>query len=291
MKPTMTILSKSACIAGLVILVLQLQTGNAQTVLFQEDFETSPVTSILNNWGGETQLPEGPSPCSKGSRGNTADFNSVSVDFLNSQNPGYFLGVNPQSPCGGYYYATLITDSLDFSAADSLVFKCRYFVSNSIGWGPSGITITLGNPSDDFVIETEFSTLNTWDTVEVTIPASIIGNKVQISIMMGGGEAAGIDNIQVIGYTYAAIGKNYNADHEIKIYPVPSGRFIHLESGKIQSGTVIVLSDMQGKIVHREICRSANKVTIDTEPLPKGIYILQLTDDAGNSVRQKIVKN
>jgi hypothetical protein len=90
MKKMFTLISLATC----------LQLTNAQTVLFSENFEISPVTSIINSFGGN--VPDGPSPCGQASRGTTTDFNSGSVNFQNTQNNTYFVAVNPQTPCGGF---------------------------------------------------------------------------------------------------------------------------------------------------------------------------------------------
>jgi hypothetical protein len=275
-------------VKSLIICAIYLQTGQvkAQTVLFEQDFETSPVINILNNWGGETQLPEGPSTCSKGSRGNTADFNSASVDFNSTQNPGYFLGVNPQSPCGGYYTATLITDSLDFSMADSLVFRCSYFITNTIGWGAAGITVSL----NDFIIQSEFSSVNNWDTIEVAIPDSIISDKVLIEITMGGGEAAGIDNIEVLGYVFSNVFNQYPSNN-VKLYPVPADDILVVELSNIQSGTIIEITDIQAKVVLTEAFQNTNKNIIDIGHLKKGIYFAKILSPDNIPVFYKIIIN
>ncbi|MFH2096251.1 MAG: T9SS type A sorting domain-containing protein [Bacteroidota bacterium] len=185
--------------ALVICLFLSIHLVTAQVVLFGEDFETSPVTSIVNGYTGV--LPDGPPPCSQASRGTTVDFNSTSIDFQNSQNPGYFMGANPESPCGGYYNANLESDTLDFSGYDSLVFKCRYFKSTTLGWGPSALIITFDNLSDTYTIETEFTTTDNWDSIEVVLPATMISPNVVILINMGGGEGAALDDIFITGYT------------------------------------------------------------------------------------------
>lgn len=172
---------------------------NAQ-IYFQEDFEAIPVTTILNNLTGESQLPDGPPACAQGSRGNTADFNSTNVDFQNAQNASYFLGVNAEV-CGGFYNATLITDTvtgLDLSAADSLKFSCRYFKSTTLGWGPTTLKIVFDNGATTFTIESEFVTTDSWDNLEVGLPASMISAAVEIIIEnMGGGEGVALDDILI----------------------------------------------------------------------------------------------
>lgn len=266
-------------------------TINAQDILFQQNFETSPVTNILNNWDDETQLPEGPSPCSKGSRGNTADFNSTGVDFQNAQNSTYFLGVNPKSPCGGYYTATLITDSLDFSAADSIIFKCRYYKTNTIDWGSCFLTITLGNPSIDFVMDTVFSTINNWDTVRVEVPVSIISDKVQMSIVMGGGEGVAIDDMQVLGYNSPISGLSEISNSNILIYPNPTKGIIYLENNlnkKIQSIEIVTIN---GQIIKSEdVSNLQEQNKIDISNFKCGVYFLTIKFDNNTIETYKFIK-
>lgn len=283
MKTILGLFVKSLIISAIY---LQIGQGKAQTILFEQNFETSPVTNILNNWGGETQLPEGPSACGKGSRGNTSDFNSASVDFISAQNSGYFLGVNPQSPCGGFYTATLITDSLDFSMADSLVFRCSYFITNTIGWGAGGITVSF----NDFIIQSEFSSVNDWDTIEVSLPDSIISDKVLIEITMGGGEAAGIDNIEVLGYVFSNVFNQYPSNI-VKLYPVPADDILVIELSNIQSGAIIEITDIQAKVVLTEAFQNTNKNTIDISHLKKGIYFAKISVTDCSPVFYKVIKN
>lgn len=200
-----------------VVLTVQLTTLQAQT-LFLENFETSPVTSILNS--GETQLINGTSPCGKGTRGNTTDFNSTNMSFNNTQNPTYFLGVNPETPCGGYYTATLNTTSLNFSGQDSLHFHCRYFKSTTLGWGSTLLEITFSNGTSNFSVNSEFSVTDNWTYLDIALPNFLIAPAVTITInQMGGGEGVGLDDIEVVNISTTGI-EQYNSDN-IKLYPNP----------------------------------------------------------------------
>ncbi|MFH2143138.1 MAG: T9SS type A sorting domain-containing protein [Bacteroidota bacterium] len=184
----------------LTIFVLFSHNSNSQTILFSEDFETSPVISFVNAFSGIT--PDGPSPCGEASRGTTADFNSTNVDFQNTQNSSFFLGVNPQAPCGGFYNALLISDTLDFSGVDSLVFESRYFKSTTLSWGPATLQIVFDNTIDKDTIETEFISFDSWDNTVVALAPEFISPNVIISINMGGGEGVAIDDFEIVGYIH-----------------------------------------------------------------------------------------
>ena len=183
-----------------IILLLMLNVNitsqvKAQSALFQEDFEASSVTSIVNENTGI--LPDGPSPCGGASRGNTVDFNSTNVDFNSDENSTYFLGLNPESPCGGYYKATLISDVLDLTGVDSLYFKCRYLIGSALNWGSTGITVEFDNGSSTFALDTIFSTTDNWTQIEVELPEAMISSTVSMKIFILGGDGVGLDEIVI----------------------------------------------------------------------------------------------
>jgi len=171
----------------------------SQTTLFSEDFEISPVTSIVNISSGT--LLDGPSPCGFATRGTTADFNSSNVDFLNLQNSSFFLGLNPEAPCGGFYNASLYSDTMDFSGIDSIFFKCKYFKSTTLAWGPTELNFVFDNLSSQFTIDSEFSTTDSWDSVVVSLPIGMISPNVLFTINLGGGEGVAIDDIEIVAYS------------------------------------------------------------------------------------------
>lgn len=261
-------------------------SSQSQTVLFGQDFETGPVTNILNNWGGETQLPEGPSPCGKGSRGNASVFNSANVNFNSAGNPGYFLGVNPQVPCGGFYYAILITDSLDFSGADSLTLSLKYYKTTTLNWGPAYFQVSLGNSTVNAVYNTEFSVVNAWDSVLFSVPAAIISNKVQLTIEMGGGEGVGVDDILILGYD-SLTGKNSNNYRSgFRIFPNPVSDFFVVESGGDNSVISIQIVNQLGQVVYK----TDEKGIVNISALKNGVYAVIISVSGKNPVVYKINK-
>ncbi len=280
---------KLQTIAVIAMLWLQLPTLKAQSLLFHEDFEISPVTNIFNS--GETQLTEGPSPCGKGSRGNTADFNSTNVDFQNLQNSSYFLGVNPESPCGGFYTASLTTDSLDLSAADSLKFKCHYFKSTTLGWGGAILNIVFNNGTTNFTIDqSKFPINDNWDSLEIALPNSMIDPSVLMTINLGGGEGVGIDDIKIINVITTNINK-HNLINNVKLYPVPASNLLHIELGDTHPNINYTIMDLYGNVIAKESIQQTSNALINVEHLSKGIYIIKITDNTNKSAYYKIVKN
>jgi len=257
---------------------MQIHVLKAQVVLFHEDFETSPVTSILNN-GGETQLPEGPSTCGFASRGTTSDFNSVSVNFLNAQNPTHFLAVNPQSPCGGFYVASLKAGTLNLTA-DSLVFKCRYFISNTLLWGAPTLQVNIKKGPSNYVIWSQFSTIASWDSLTLGIPATQIGATDTMLIVIGGGEGVAIDDITILNIPSVNVAENHNSS-SVKIFPNPAKNILTLEN--ISDDAVLSIYDENGKLIISE--KNVNNA-IDISQLSGGLYCLRVTDDKSFCVKR-----
>jgi len=265
-------------------------TINAQTILFQENFETSPITSILNTWNFETQLTNGPSPCSLASRGNTADFNSTNVDFQNSQNSSYFLAVNPEAPCAGFYNASLSTSVLDFSTAtDSIIFKCKYFKSTTLNWGPSQLEIIFNNGSLSDTIISEFSTTDNWDNVEVKLPSFVTSPTVTITINMGGGEGVAIDDIEVLGYNVTTVLSEI-LTKSILIYPNPTQEFIYLKNSFNKAIQSVEILTTTGQIIKsEEISNSQDQNRIDISDFKEGVYFLIIKFDNSTSETYKFI--
>lgn len=261
---------------------------HAQSTVFSEDFESSTmITTFENTFGND--LPDGPSPCGKAARGTTADFNSTNVDFLNAENNTNFLGVNPEDPCGGYYSATVAsTSSFDFSSADSLVFKCRYYMSSTLDWGPTNIEITFNNGTDTQVLlPSEFSVTDTWTEYEIDLDAIMVGaSAVDMTISIDAGDGVALDDIEILNYEPSATLTNEEKE-EISVFPNPFNDAFTLNvSDQLLGGQYKIVS-LAGKILSVGTLNQ-KKNEISTNIL-SGIYLVVV--EKGEAVRiEKVVK-
>lgn len=262
---------------------------SAQTIIFAEDFETSPVTNFLNTWNSETQLAEGPSACATASRGNTADFNSTNVDFNSTQNASYFLGANPESPCGGFYNASLHSAVQNFSATtDSLVLKVRYFKSTTLNWGATQLEVIFDNGTTTDTLKNEFTTTDSWDVVAYKLPASMHNSTVTITVKMGGGEGVGIDDFIIT--SYLASSTTYDLDNQnLSIYPNPTTDIIAIESTN-EEILAWELHSLEGKIVLSSWGVNTKRTEIDLSLLNNGNYILSVETISGVKTSHNISK-
>jgi hypothetical protein len=262
----------------LVLLTGQLTSLQAQS-LFLENFETSPVTSILNSAPlSETQLTTGPPPCAKASRGTTVDFNSVNVNFNNTQNSTYFLGANPEGPCNGYYMAALNTSSLNFSGQESLRFKCRYFKSSTLNWGPDSLRITFSDGVSKFVIDSLFSVTDNWTTIDVPLPNFLIAPAVTIKFKMGGGEGVGLDDIEIVNISSLGFDES-SITNNIKFYPNPFSAQTTLHSDKILNNATLTVYNSLGQILSQLKNINGQTVNLNRNNLPIGHYFAEISEE------------
>ncbi len=164
-------------------------------LLFSEDFE-SPTSQIVNVATGT--LPDGPSTCTRASRGSSADYNSMNVDMRDDQNCSSYMAANPESPCSGYYTANTETNPISIpNLSNDVYFRCKYYQTTTLGWGVTSIQVTLDNGVNTQVFQSEFSTMDSWDSIEVKILDAFKGTNVTMSIELGGGNAVAFDDIQI----------------------------------------------------------------------------------------------
>ncbi len=175
----------------------QIVTNEDSTILFTENFESSPTSNSFRHRTGE--LIEGINRCGFYSISNAVALNSIEVNLRNDQNSSNFLGVNPQNPCGG------VTDGrakneVDLSGAlGSLQLKFDYIITNSL-WESPNLNIKFTNlEGEEYVIESELTERDSWTSVTFDLPEIMKSTTVEIYISSENtGEAVGIDNIEII---------------------------------------------------------------------------------------------
>ncbi len=266
--------------------VLQLNTVNAQT-LFLENFESVPVTSVVNSDG--TALINGLGNCIYAGRVTAAVINSTNVNFNSTQNSSYFLGHNPENPCGGYTVISLKMPALNFSGTSSLHFKCRYFMSNTLAWGgPPVLKITFSNGTSSFTLNSQFSVQNNWANLDVALPNYLIAPSVTITIddFGGGGEGAGLDDIEIVNTSASGINQNEQGAN-IQFYPNPFSESIILNCPAEKTNELIISNSLGAVIYSAQF--SGYKI-INTENWPCGIYYYQLTEKGGAFSTGKLFK-
>ncbi len=267
-----------------------------ETVLFEENFEVHPLTtfkninSLLAN--SKSEIPKGVSTCGLASVGNASDYKSTNVDFKESENSTFLLGVNPQNPCGGYYTARVeYSGNIDISSATSPVkFRCRYYKTSTLKWaGQTLLKVTVSDGINESVIESEFSETDIWTELEFDLPATITNSITQIKIDLGGGEGVGIDDVAIAYETVLSIDDSQLQDNAVRVFPNPAGSQLFFTTDRTaMNPQQIIIYDFSGRKVftQKEINSDAS---INLSDLAKGLYILDFKIQQ-QSFRKRIVK-
>jgi hypothetical protein len=268
--------------------------SNAQTVLYSENFESYPINKLYVQNSGKQSIPNDASPCSYASRGNTTNFNSTHVDFKSSQNSSYFLGVNPESPCGGYYSATIVSDPLDFSGVSTLYLKGRYIQTTTLGWGSTALSITLSNGTKDTTFQgnTYFPANDKWNNFSIKLTSDYIKNNIVITIGFTAGDGIAVDDIEISGspLTTGTIKANDELYKSFDVYPTMVSDLLHVNNinNNMQNIKASILN-MEGVIKMESSLQNTQEI-IDVSKLMNGIYLLKLTTPNGDSFSYRLVK-
>jgi hypothetical protein len=259
-----------------------IQLSRAQVDILAEDFESSPVTSFYNL--GDVALPDGASPCSKASRGNNTDLNSTNVDFLISS---YFMGANPESPCGGFYTATVFSDTLDLAGYDSVFLDCKYFKSSTLMWGSASLQFIFSNGVMSDTIGSTLTSTDAWAASSTKLNSGLLGGQVSLKINLGGGEGVGVDNLQIYGFVSTAGIDNVDSKPEVKVFPNPTTEKISITSNK--PITSLTIADLSGRVVLQNYAQNSTDMNLSVSFLTNGVYLLGVTDINGKTSTRKII--
>lgn len=136
----------------------------------------------------------------------------------------------------------------------------------------------LGDPSSSSGATT------TVPSISLTVPTGnfiIVVFTVNVSQAMTGNYELKVTGLNCAGL---ATGESNVKSADMILYPNPTNGDINVQGVDVKSGKVL---DMSGKSVNIE----NNGNTFSTKKLPKGAYILQVTDKKGNVTNKRFIKN
>jgi hypothetical protein len=98
----------------------------------------------------------------------------------------------------------------------------------------------------------------------------------------------GYDSVTITFIHNVSINDPQN-NFDLLIYPNPTKDFIYIESNKILKDVTISLTDLNGKLLRKEIFNNENQKLIDMRVLANGIYFINLNSNEKTEV-VKIIK-
>lgn len=262
---------------------------HSQTILFEEDYESSPVSSMSET--GMDTLANGPPSCGATTRGKTSDFNSSNVDYKNSQNSSYFMGLNPEAPCGGYYTSSVESDTFDLSGKDSIYFSCRYLIGNSLNWGGIVFELTFYTSETSFTIDTaSFSNKSDWTKLTKGLPDSLERDSVWFELAWGGGDGVGLDDFTIYGMDMSSLERKDLSNTALKVHPNPFTRQVTVRNPFPERSVNLTVYNMTGRKILRKSAERSKRVSWNLGKLQEGVYILGLKSKGGEERYQRILK-
>lgn len=250
--------------------------GISQTILYQQDFESYPVSGLAISsmyGGGKTPIPDGAPTTCELSRGTAADFTSANVDFLASQNSSHFIAVNPDlSTCDGYFTAFVISDTMNFSGVSSLYFQGRYFHSSKPGWGGQ-LSIEIYTPSADTTIS--FPVNNIWENFNYRLSSKFIDDTVLVTMNFVAGDGIGLDDILFTDTppVITSIRTSTNTENQANIFPTVATDHVTVQNPAGGSMTVYI-QNTTGTVL-KTVTISGNESNLDVSGLPKGMLFIR----------------
>ena len=82
---------------------------------------------------------------------------------------------------------------------------------------------------------------------------------------------------------------NYNFNQEIELYPNPTSKSINLQLTNTYETIIVHVRDLSGKLMATKEYTNTNQINFEIDQSP-GIYIVEISNQAGNSAKYKVVK-
>jgi len=86
------------------------------------------------------------------------------------------------------------------------------------------------------------------------------------------------------------LGAERIGDFSVSIFPIPATNTLTIQFSKPLMQASLILTDLAGKIVLGKHENNTSYTILNISGLAKGIYILQITSDQGNSSRKIILE-
>ena len=304
----------------LLLSFLGLSLGaNAQTVLFEDSFETY-TDFIITGIGSWTTLDIDQRPTYTGGV-EPADWpNANALQAFQIFNPTTALVTNATSgeetrnfdPRTGSKYAAswaaevtptapanedwLISPPITLGASDNLLTVFMKSMSDTYGLEEYsiGIYVGTGNPtsSSSFTLHPDATGLpasfGDWDEV-VLLLDEYAGQTIRIGIRNQGADhyMLMVDDFKV---ETGSLGVNELFSNKFNMYPNPVSSVVNVSNNENIVLNAISISDINGRTVKQVNTANVSEAQINVSDLSSGIYFMNIATDSGSAVK-KFIKN
>ena len=271
--------------------------GNVRFAKFK--FPEDGTYHIDNVWYEE--IPPQPFVCD-------GDFETDLSNWTQTINNGAIasMSITPSQAQNGMQSAMILVNTLGTTTGSVQLTSCKtdvlkdsiYFLSFWMKGSANNLDFnaitSFASPPYTALSANSFSTYNQWTEYcySFSHDSTIIGDIRLIKLQFLSAGTYYLDYVNVYGSDYICSPADVNeiVNDDINVFPNPSSGIININDLN-RDYRQLTISNINGSVVQKLPIESLENISLDTNPMEVGIYLLQLTSKKGIITTKKFIRN
>mgnify|MGYP001491592510 FL=1 len=271
--------------------------GNVRFAKFK--FPEDGTYHIDNVWYEE--IPPQPFVCD-------GDFETDLSNWTQTINNGAIasMSITPSQAQNGMQSAMILVNTLGTTTGSIQLTSCKtdvlkdsiYFLSFWMKGSANNLDFnaitSFASPPYTALSANSFSTYNQWTEYcySFSHDSTIIGDIRLIKLQFLSAGTYYLDYVNVYGSDYICSPADVNeiVNDDINVFPNPSSGIININDLN-RDYRQLTISNINGSVVQKLPIESLENISLDTNPMEVGIYLLQLTSKKGIITTKKFIRN
>ena len=271
--------------------------GNVRFAKFK--FPEDGTYHIDNVWYEE--IPPQPFVCD-------GDFETDLSNWTQTINNGAIasMSITPSQAQNGMQSAMILVNTLGTTTGSIQLTSCKtdvlkdsiYFLSFWMKGSANNLDFnaitSFASPPYTALSANSFTTYNQWTEYcySFSHDSTIIGDIRLIKLQFLSAGTYYLDYVNVYGSDYICSPADVNeiVNDDINVFPNPSSGIININDLN-RDYRQLTISNINGSVVQKLPIESLENISLDTNPLEVGIYLLQLTSKKGIITTRKFIRN
>ena len=271
--------------------------GNVRFAKFK--FPEDGTYHIDNVWYEE--IPPQPFVCD-------GDFETDLSNWTQTINNGAIasMSITPSQAQNGMQSAMILVNTLGTTTGSIQLTSCKtdvlkdsiYFLSFWMKGSANNLDFnaitSFASPPYTALSANSFSTYNQWTEYcySFSHDSTIIGDIRLIKLQFLSAGTYYLDYVNVYGSDYICSPADVNeiVNDDINVFPNPSSGIININDLN-RDYRQLTISNINGSVVQKLPIESLENISLDTNPMEVGIYLLQLTSKKGIITTRKFIRN
>ena len=271
--------------------------GNVRFAKFK--FPEDGTYHIDNVWYEE--IPPQPFVCD-------GDFETDLTNWTQTINNGAIasMSITPSQAQNGMQSAMILVNTLGTTTGSIQLTSCKtdvlkdsiYFLSFWMKGSANNLDFnaitSFASPPYTALSANSFTTYNQWTEYcySFSHDSTIIGDIRLIKLQFLSAGTYYLDYVNVYGSDYICSPADVNeiVNDDINVFPNPSSGIININDLN-RDYRQLTISNINGSVVQKLPIESLENISLDTNPMEVGIYLLQLTSKKGIITTKKFIRN